>query len=51
MTVIYMDRDMRLASPTNAHQQADLDKWCPGAVPGDIIATSLNPVLYERAIP
>ncbi|MFU8860485.1 MAG: phytanoyl-CoA dioxygenase family protein [Cyclonatronaceae bacterium] len=48
MTIIYMDIDMKLKQPENANQQADLDAWCPGAVPGDIIDTELNPVLFEN---
>ncbi|RYG43011.1 MAG: phytanoyl-CoA dioxygenase [Chitinophagaceae bacterium] len=48
MTVIYMDRDMRLASPLNENQQNDWDTWCPGAAIGEEIDTPLNPVLYER---
>ncbi|MDB5439496.1 MAG: phytanoyl-CoA dioxygenase [Caulobacteraceae bacterium] len=49
MTVIYMDRDMRLKPPTNANQQADWERWCPGAVPGEVIDTPLNPVLFDEA--
>lgn len=49
MTVIYMDRDMRLAAPTNAQQRNDWHKWCPGAVVGEVIDTAKNPVLFERA--
>jgi ectoine hydroxylase-related dioxygenase (phytanoyl-CoA dioxygenase family) len=49
MTVIYMDRDMRLKAPENHMQQQDWEKWCPGAVVGEIIDTPLNPVLFERA--
>lgn len=48
MTVIYMDRDMRLKAPENHMQQQDWEKWCPGAVVGEIIDTPLNPVLFER---
>lgn len=48
MTVIYMDRDMRLAAPTNAHQMNDWHKWCPGAAVGEVIDTPKNPVLFER---
>ena len=48
MTVIYMDRDMRLAAPTNAHQKDDWENWCPGAVIGEVIDTPKNPVLFER---
>ena len=50
MTVIYMDVDMKLKSPSNAMQQADWDQWCPGAVPGEIIDTPKNPVIWERAV-
>lgn len=48
MTIIYMDIDMKLKQPENDNQQADLDAWCPGAVPGEIINTRLNPVLYTE---
>jgi ectoine hydroxylase-related dioxygenase (phytanoyl-CoA dioxygenase family) len=48
MTVIYMDRDMRLKAPSNAMQQNDWEQWCPGAVVGQVIDTPKNPVLYER---
>jgi ectoine hydroxylase-related dioxygenase (phytanoyl-CoA dioxygenase family) len=47
MTVIYMDKDMRLAAPLNENQQNDWDTWCPGARVGEVIDTPLNPVLYE----
>lgn len=49
MTIIYMDRDMRLKAPENKNQQNDWDTWCPGAEIGEIIDTPLNPVLYEPA--
>lgn len=48
MTVIYMDRDIRLKAPTNDNQIADWETWCPGAVIGEIIDTPRNPVLFER---
>lgn len=48
MTVIYMDRDMRLKAPSNEMQQADWERWCPGAKVGEIIDTPKNPVLFER---
>jgi ectoine hydroxylase-related dioxygenase (phytanoyl-CoA dioxygenase family) len=47
MTVIFMDRDMRLKAPENHMQRADRERWCPGAVPGEIIDTPKNPVLFE----
>lgn len=48
MTVIYMDRDMCLKAPENHMQQADWERWCPGAVVGVAIDTPRNPVLFER---
>ncbi len=46
MTIIYMDRQMTLKRPANDGQQNDWETWCPGAKIGDIINTSLNPILY-----
>ena len=46
MTIIYMDRDMRLAEPRNKHQG---DNW--NTKVGDIIASPLNPILYEKPVP
>lgn len=47
MTMIYMDRDMRLKAPENENQQLDWDTWCPGAQIGQLIDTPLNPVVFE----
>ena len=46
MTVIYMDKDMRLKAPANDNQIADWNTWCPGAEIGKVIDTELNPVIY-----
>ncbi|MBO0931625.1 phytanoyl-CoA dioxygenase family protein [Fibrella aquatilis] len=46
MTVIYMDKNMRLQQPANKNQENDWHTWCPGAVVGEVIDTELNPVLY-----
>jgi hypothetical protein len=46
-TVIYMDRDMRLAEPKNTNQRNDHEAWTPSTRVGDIMADPLNPVLYE----
>jgi len=48
MTMIYMDRSMRLKAPENRNQQEDWDAWCPGATIGQEIDTPLNPVLFEN---
>ena len=46
MTIIYIDRDMRLKKPENNNQVLDWETWCPRATVGEIINTPLNPVLY-----
>ncbi len=48
MTIIYMDKDMRLIEPKNKNQKNDWDNWCPGAQVGEIINSPLNPVLYSK---
>lgn len=48
MTVIYMDKDMVLKNPENKNQIHDWETWCPGAEVGEIINTSLNPILFSR---
>jgi ectoine hydroxylase-related dioxygenase (phytanoyl-CoA dioxygenase family) len=47
MTIIYMDRDMRLKNPENKNQAHDWNTWCPGAKIGQIINSPINPVLYQ----
>lgn len=47
MTVIYIDRDMRLKTPGNAMQEADRARWCPGAEVGKVIDSPKNPILFE----
>ncbi|MBK5278228.1 MAG: phytanoyl-CoA dioxygenase family protein [Bacteroidia bacterium] len=47
MTVIYMDKDMRLKEPANENQIDDWNTWCPGAEVGKVIDTPLNPILYS----
>lgn len=46
MTIIYMDKDMKLKNPENKNQIHDWNTWCPGAEIGEIINTPINPVLY-----
>lgn len=50
MTIIYMDKNMRLKNPENKNQMNDWNTWCPGAVIEEIINTPLNPVVYSRGI-
>lgn len=47
MTIIYMDKDMRLAEPS-AGQQADREAFCPGVQVGEVLASPKNPLLWKR---
>jgi len=47
MTIIYMDRDIRVSEPVNDNQRGDL-AWLQGASIGESPRGPLNPVLYER---
>jgi len=47
MTIIYMDKNMKLKNPENSNQIADWNTWCPGAKIGEVINSPLNPVLFE----
>jgi hypothetical protein len=47
MTIIYMDRDMKLKAPENKNQQLDWEVWCPGALVGEVINSPINPILFE----
>ena len=49
MTVIYMDKNMRLKDPENDGQRNDWNRWCPGAKIGEVINSPINPVIYETA--
>jgi ectoine hydroxylase-related dioxygenase (phytanoyl-CoA dioxygenase family) len=49
MTIIYMDQDMRLKAPDSPAQNKDWAQWCPGAVPGELIRTAKNPLLYSNS--
>jgi len=48
MTIIYMDKDMKLKKPENKNQVADWNTWCPGAIIGEVINSPINPVLYAK---
>lgn len=48
MTMIYMDKNMKLIQPQNDNQQADWETWCPGATVGEVINSPINPVIYEQ---
>jgi ectoine hydroxylase-related dioxygenase (phytanoyl-CoA dioxygenase family) len=48
MTIIYMDKDMRLKTPENKNQEHDWNTWCPGAKVNEIINSPINPVIYSN---
>ena len=48
MTIIYMDKNMKLKNPENKNQVNDWNTWCPGAAVGETIDTPLNPVVFSR---
>jgi len=50
-TVIYMDKDMRLAEPRNENQRNDHKAWSPHTKVGQVMADELNPVLYSAPRP
>ena len=45
MTIIYMDKAMRLKNPENENQINDWNTWCPGSVIGEVIDSPINPVI------
>lgn len=49
MTVIYYADGAHVKEPATEAEQSDLDRWLPGAQPGDLAATSINPLLYAAA--
>jgi ectoine hydroxylase-related dioxygenase (phytanoyl-CoA dioxygenase family) len=48
MTIIYMDKNMKLKNPENKNQINDWNTWCRGAEIGKEIDTPLNPVIYQN---
>jgi len=46
MTIIYMDKNIKLSEPTNDGQINDWHTWCPGVEIGETIDSPLNPILY-----
>ncbi len=47
-TVIYMDKDMKLAKPKNQHQQTDWETWTSSTQIGEVMDDELNPILWEK---
>jgi hypothetical protein len=48
MTIIYIDADLPITTPTNDHQRSDLAHWQADTAPHTIPNTPLNPVIYPN---
>ncbi|MGW6278508.1 phytanoyl-CoA dioxygenase family protein [Kribbella sp. NPDC055071] len=48
MTIIYIDADMPIITPTNDHQRSELDHWRADTAPHPLPNTPLNPVIYRN---
>ena len=46
MTVIYVDKDMRM--DISELNKGDAARWCPGMQQGELMASPLNPIIWER---
>ncbi len=49
ITIIYYADGTRLMEPDNEHRKVDMQVFHPGQKPGELAASELNPLLYERA--
>jgi ectoine hydroxylase-related dioxygenase (phytanoyl-CoA dioxygenase family) len=47
ITIIYMDKEMKLKVPENENQIKDWKTWCPGAKIAEVIETPINPLLFS----
>ncbi len=48
MTVIFFPDGTRIREPESEGQRNDLNAWLPGLQPGDVAASSLNPLVYSK---
>ncbi|MDH4089757.1 MAG: phytanoyl-CoA dioxygenase family protein [Cyclobacteriaceae bacterium] len=48
MTIIYMDKDIRIVEPTNEYRTADWNTWLDSKPIGSVADGRLNPVLYQK---
>ena len=48
ITIIYLDKDMKLKAPENKNQENDWATWCPGVKVGEVINSPINPVIYSN---
>ena len=48
MTIIYFEDGTMLMEPDNQNRWADLERWHPGQMAGELAASPINPVLFKR---
>jgi hypothetical protein len=49
-TIVYMEEDIHLTEPrVRIPFEAISQNWCPGCKPGDVLSSSLNPVLFRKS--
>ncbi|KAL4531588.1 hypothetical protein Ndes2526B_g04306 [Nannochloris sp. 'desiccata'] len=48
LTVIYMDKDMKMAEPLNDNQRADANRYLTGVEVGKVCDGPLNPILWGK---
>ena len=48
MTIIWFADGTRVSNPDNVNRRRDMERWLPGAAPGDVAATDLNPLAFHR---
>ncbi|MCH8979184.1 MAG: phytanoyl-CoA dioxygenase family protein [Armatimonadetes bacterium] len=48
MTVIYFEDGARISKPDHENRQHDMETWFPGQQPGEVAASPLNPLVYNR---
>lgn len=49
MTIIYHAADARVTEPDHENRVDDIRKWMPGLKPGDLAASELNPIAYQKS--
>lgn len=48
MTIIYFADGARIVEPDTEHREVDLQRWLPGQKPGELAASKLNPIVWQR---
>lgn len=48
VTIIWVADGCKVTEPINDNQKRDMTRWMPGLMPGDLVASELNPLSYHR---